>query len=689
MVREPSSVHSVPNRLAGSTSPYLRQHADNPVDWYEWGDEAIAEARRRQAPILLSVGYSACHWCHVMAHESFENPETAAVMNEAFVNIKVDREERPDVDAVYMEAVQATTGRGGWPMTVFMTPDGLPFYTGTYFPNHDRHGLPSFRRVMEAVLDAWNNRRDEVIGQGEQLRAAIDRRLPVAATRPAREALIAAYHQIAADYDPVNGGLGGAPKFPQQPVLEFLLRIRGESWAPQASGMLSQTLTRMARGGIYDQVGGGFARYAVDADWLVPHFEKMLYDNAQLARLYLWAGVELGNGQYHQIAIETLEYLRRDLRHPDGAFYAAEDADSEGEEGRFYVWSHDEFHAVVGAADGPIAAQVFGVTPAGNFEGSNILHIAMSFSEAGERAGLSPEEVGEAIDRARQRLFDARRLRVRPGLDYKVVASWNGLAIRAFAEAGQTLDRPDFIDDARRAARFMLERMRRPDGRLYRSWSEGSASVEGFLEDHASLAVGLFTLYAVTGEVEWFDAAQALTTLIPEWFTDPEGGFYSTARDAEALIKRPKDQMDNPLPSGNSLAAEALLLSSLYTGDPAARELVDGVIRAGSILVERYPAAVGHLLSVMASLERGTRELAVVGPEARSLVAPAWDRYRPELAIAFSIDGTESRSVPLLADRSRPGQTVAYLCEGFVCSNPVSTAEALAALLEKPSTNAR
>jgi uncharacterized protein YyaL (SSP411 family) len=409
----------------------------------------------------------------------------------------------------------------------------------------------------------------------------------------------------------------------------------------------------------------------------------MLYDNAQLARLYLWAGVELGNSQYHQIAIETLEYLRRDLRHPDGAFYAAEDADSEGEEGRFYVWSHDDFHDVVGA-DGPIAAQVFGVTPAGNFEGSNILHIAMSFSEAGERAGLSPEEVGEVIGRARQRLFEARRLRVRPGLDYKVVASWNGLAIRAFAEAGQTLDRPDFIDDARRAARFLLERMRRPDGRLYRSWSEGSASVEGFLEDHASLAVGLFTLYAVTGEVEWFDAAQALTTLLPEWFTDPEGGFYSTARDAEALIKRPKDQMDNPLPSGNSLAAEALLLSSLYTGDPAPRELVDGVIRAGSILVERYPAAVGHLLSVMAPLERGTRELAVVGPEARFLVAPAWDRYRPELAIAFSTDGAESLSVPLLEDRSRPGHTVAYLCEGFVCASPVSTPEALAALLDAP-----
>jgi uncharacterized protein YyaL (SSP411 family) len=581
-----------------------------------------------------------------------------------------------------MEAVQATTGRGGWPMTVFMTPDGLPFYTGTYFPDRDRHGLPSFRRVMEAVLDAWNNRREEVIGQGEQLRAAIDHRLPESAARPLREALIAAYHQITADYDPVNGGLGGAPKFPQQPVLEFLLRIRDEPWAPQASGMFTQTLTRMARGGIYDQVGGGFARYAVDTDWMVPHFEKMLYDNAQLARLYLWAGVELGDSRYHQIAVETLEYLRRDLRHPDGAFFAAEDADSEGEEGRFYVWTNDEFHRVVGEIDGPIAARVFGVTPAGNFEGSNILHIAMSHAEAGEGAGLSPEEVGEAIDRARRRLLHARGRRVRPGLDYKVVASWNGLAIRAFAEAGRVLDRPDFTDDARRAASFVLDRMRRPDGRLYRSWSEGSATVDGFLEDHASMAVGLFTLYAVTGEVEWFDAAQALTALIPEWFTDPKGGFYSTARDAEALIKRPKDQMDNPLPSGNSLAAEALLLSAMYTGDPGPRALVDGVIRAGSILVERYPAAVGHLLSVMASLERGTRELAVVGAEAGWLVSPAWTRYRPELAVAYSSEGAESRSVPLLAHRFRPGETVAYLCEGFVCSNPVSTPQALAALLQ-------
>jgi uncharacterized protein YyaL (SSP411 family) len=679
----------VPNRLSGSTSPYLRQHAGNPVDWYEWGEDAFAEARRRQAPILLSVGYSACHWCHVMAHESFEDPETASVMNAGFVNIKVDREERPDVDAVYMEAVQATTGRGGWPMTVFMTPDGLPFYTGTYFPDRDRHGLPSFRRVMEAVLDAWTHRRQEVIGQGEQLRAAIDNRLPVAGTRPARESLVAAYQQLGSEYDPVNGGFGGAPKFPQQPVLEFLLRIRDESWAPKASSMLTQTLTRMARGGIYDQVGGGFARYTVDADWLVPHFEKMLYDNAQLARLYLWAGIEFGSSQYRQIAVETLEYLRRDLRHPDGAFFAAEDADSEGEEGRFYVWSHDEFHQVVGEVDGPVAARVFGITPAGNFEGSNILHLAMGFTEAGEADGRSPEEVGEAIARARRRLLEARSRRVRPGLDHKVVASWNGLAIRAFAEAGRALDRPDFIDDARRAARFVLERMRRPHGRLHRSWSEGLATVDGFLEDHASLAVGLFTLYAVTGEVEWFDAAHSLTAMIPEWFTDPEGGFYSTSRDAEALIKRPKDQMDNPLPSGNSLAAEALLLSSLYTGDPAARELVDGVIRAGSILVERYPSAVGHLLAVMASIEKGTRELAVVGPAAGILAAPAWSRYRPEMAIASSSDGSESRSVPLLADRFRPDQTLAYLCEGFVCSNPVSTAEALAALLESPSTSAR
>jgi hypothetical protein len=672
----------MPNRLAASTSPYLRQHQDNPVDWYEWGEEAFAEARRRQVPILLSVGYSACHWCHVMAHESFEDPDTATEMNAMFVNVKVDREERPDVDAIYMEAVQATTGRGGWPMTVWLTPDGRPFYAGTYFPGRDHHGMPSFRRVMAAVDDAWRNRHDDTLEQASRLTAALARHIPPADRLPGREALENAYRAMEANHDPVHGGFGGAPKFPQQPALEFLLRILDEPWAPRARAMLGHTLTRMARGGIYDQVGGGFARYSVDEVWLVPHFEKMLYDNAQLARLYLWAWRELGVDHYRVIAEETLEYLRRDLRHPEGGFFSAEDADSEGEEGRFYVWSASEFMEVVGSEDGPVVAELFGVTKAGNFEGQNILHVARLASEVGERVGLDADEVAAATERARARLLAARERRVRPGLDHKVVTAWNGLALRAFAEAGAVLDRPDLVEDARACARFLLTRATRPDGRLYRSWSEGEAKIAGFVDDHASVAVGLFALYAATGELEWYLAAERLTRLIPELFWDPEGGAcFTTAHDADPLVRRPRDQMDNPLPSGTSLAAEALLLAGLYTGDLELRERAETLIRSGALLVERYPAAVGHLLAVLHSLVTGPKELAVSGPDAATLASVAWERYRPHLAVALDPTGEGSGTVPLLAGRFRTGETLAYLCEGLTCRAPVGDAAALARLL--------
>ncbi|MGH8916220.1 MAG: thioredoxin domain-containing protein, partial [Acidimicrobiia bacterium] len=362
------------NRLATATSPYLLQHKDNPVDWQEWGEEAFAEARARDVPILLSVGYAACHWCHVMAHESFEDPETASEMNRLYVNIKVDREERPDVDSIYMEAVQTMTGRGGWPMTVWLTPDGRPFYAGTYFPNTDRHGMPSFRNVMRGVSEAWETKRDEVLGQSDRLTEAISRNLPGSEERPSVETLERAYESLAADFDPVNGGFGGPPKFPQQPVLEFLLRAHGESWAPRAAHMLKVTLAEMADGGIHDQLGGGFARYSVDAQWLVPHFEKMLYDNAQLARLYLWAGIELAEPRFVEVARSTIGYLLNDLRHPEGGFFSAEDADSEGVEGKFYVWTTDELEQVLGPEDGAEAARFFGATQHGNFEGSNILY---------------------------------------------------------------------------------------------------------------------------------------------------------------------------------------------------------------------------------------------------------------------------------------------------------------------------
>lgn len=447
--------------------------------------------------------------------------------------------------------------------------------------------------------------------------------------------------------------------------------------------MLAQTLTKMARGGIYDQIGGGFARYSVDQIWMVPHFEKMLYDNAQLARLYLWTWRQTGNELFRQVAEETLEYLTRDLRHPDGGFYSAEDADSEGVEGKFYVWSLKELVETLGSDLAPIAIDAFGVTEEGNFEHTNILHRALLDGEVAERNGIALSVAGELIERAKHLLLERRAARIRPGLDYKVVASWNGIAIRAFAEAGAALERPDLTEIAREAARFVLDRMRRADGRLYRSWSEGDTRVNGFLEDHASVAMGLFTLYATTGEVVWFREGETITRLIPRLFSDPEGGFYTTADDADPLIKRPKDQMDNPLPSGNSLAAEALLHLSLYTGDSEMRAQTESVIRSGGLLIERYPSAVGHLASVLATMLEGTFELAIVGPDAYAMSRTVWELYRPGMAVAFSETGVEANSVPLLSDRLSPGKTLAYLCKDFACARPVASSAALATLLSK------
>ena len=666
----------MPNRLARSTSPYLRQHQDNPVDWYEWGEEAFAEARRRDVPLLLSVGYSSCHWCHVMAHESFEDPDTAAVMNELFVNVKVDREERPDVDAIYMEAVQAMTGQGGWPMTVWITPDARPFFAGTYFPATDMGRMPAFRTVMGAVADAWRNRRSDVLSQADQLTEAVSRSLPPGQTMPGEEALRAAYRTLEESFDETAGGFGGAPKFPQEPTLELLLRILSEPWAPRAGAMLSHTLHEMASGGIYDQVGGGFARYSVDAGWTVPHFEKMLYTNAQLARLYAWAWREVGDERFRRVAEETLEYLRRDLRHPDGGFFSAEDADSDGVEGTFYVWSEGEFLETTGD-DALVAASHHGVTAQGNFEGANVLTVARPVAELAADLGRSEDEVSAALARARNRLFERRQTRNRPGLDHKVVASWNGLALRAFAEAGATLGRPDLLDDARACARFVLDRLRGPDGGLLRSWSEGEAKITGFLEDHASMAMGLFALYQATGELEWYRHAETLTRRIPEAFLDPDGGFFTTADDAEPLLKRPKDQMDNPLPSGNSLAAEALLTLSLYTGEAALRHLAETTVQAGGAIIEQYPSAAGHLAAVLHSMLRGTREVAIVGPDAHHFSRVASERYRPHVVVAASVDGSGADAIPLLADRPPTSATRAFVCQDFVCDLPVDSEEEL------------
>ncbi len=629
------------------------------MEWHEWGDEAFAEARQRDLPVLLSVGYSACHWCHVMAHESFEDPETAEVMNRLFVNVKVDREERPDVDSIYMEAVQAMTGRGGWPMTVWLTPEGRPFYAGTYFPTTDRHGMPSFGRVMAGVSDAWANRREEVLDQSARLTEAINRNIPATDGLPSEEALEGGYLEIGESFDPINGGFGDAPKFPQQPILEFLLRARGEAWASRADEMLRISLQEMADGGIHDHLGGGFARYSVDEQWRVPHFEKMLYDNAQLARIYLWAGKELGDPRLLEVARKTLDYLLTDMRHPDGGFFSAEDADSEGVEGKFYMWTVSELNSALGDEDGVEAARFFGATPHGNFEGSNILY----------RPTADPWT--ERIESIRERLLAVRGLRVRPGLDDKVVASWNGLALRALAEAGAALDDDRYLGAAVTTARFLVGNLI-VDGVLMRSWRAGRAKVPAFLEDHAALALGLFALYSATGEYEWYQTAERITREMPVRFGDPSGGFYDTAADAESLIKRPKSLSDNPLPSGNAMAAEALLILSSYTGEAELKDLAIAALAAAGVLIERYPSMVGHHLSVLHSIKRA-RELAIVGPERGDLTNVYWEHFRPHVVLATA-SGAESR-IPLLAGRENAGITMAYVCVGNVCNLPTPDPE--------------
>ena len=660
-------------------SPYLIQHRSNPVDWYPWGEEAFAAARRTDRPIMLSVGYSTCHWCHVMERESFDNEETARFINRRFVSVKVDREERPDVDSIYMDAVNAMTGRGGWPMTVFLTPAGEPFFAGTYFPDVERHGMPSFRRILEAIDHAWNNRREDVLTNAAQLTRVIGAALPPADQIPDRGRVEKAYRMLARRFDTEHGGFGGAPKFPQAPVLEFLTRIAGQPWAPDAASMLTRTLTRMARGGIRDHLGGGFARYAVDRIWLVPHFEKMLYDNADLARLYLRAGQVTGDPLYRRVAVETLDYILRDLSHPGGGFCAAEDADSEGEEGKFYVFGHEEFHESAGPEDGPAAAAYFGVTPGGNFEGANVLHAALPLNLAAERFGMSEEEAAAAVLRVKARLLERREGRIRPGLDHKIVTVWNGLAVRALAAAGAVLGEGRYLEAARANVGFVLGEMRLPDGRLARAWSNGLSPVTGFLDDHASYALGLLELYQATGEAEWFEAARDLIDLLEHHFGGPEGVVFAAAADASGLVVRPVDQQDNPSASGASLAAECYLLLGHLTGDFGYHDRYEQIVRAGDRLLEAAPGAVGHLLAVLAAAHMGYREVVLTGPASPEWSAKLAAAYRPDVLVARSAGPDDP--VPIVKGRRREGESLAYVCEMGVCRTPVTSYEDLESLL--------
>jgi uncharacterized protein YyaL (SSP411 family) len=645
----------VPNRLAHETSPYLLQHKDNPVDWYPWGEEALSRARELQRPLLVSIGYSACHWCHVMERESFEDPAIAAVMNDQFVCIKVDREERPDVDAVCMEACQAITGQGGWPLNAFLTPEQAPFYVGTYFPPEPRHGMPTWRAVLEAVATAWKDRPDDVRKSSAQVLASLGagNRLQ-ASDAPITEQLLAeAVDGLRGSYDTRNGGFGGAPKFPMASAIEFLL-MRGEHEMPL------HTLRCMARGGIYDQVGGGFARYAVDGTWTVPHFEKMLYDNALLARSYLHSWQVSGEPLLRRVCQETLDWALREMRDADGGFYSALDADSEGVEGKFYVWKLSELRDALGPlADEAIA--FFGATESGNFEGAaNVLE------------GRGPEP--ESLPEIRCKLFGARAERVRPGLDDKRLTSWNALMISALAEAGASLGHEQYLDAASQCAEFLLSERRDPDRRLLRT-----DKIFGLLDDHAYLVQALTALYEATLHPRWYHEAVALADQMIERFADPDrGGFFTTPADMPEAFERRKDLEDSPIPSGTSAAAYGLLRLALLSGNADYERHALGVLRMLAPIAGRHPLAFGHVLQAFDFYLAKVREVAIVGPAPDDLLAVVRGAYRPHVVLA----GGESDDVPLLRDRAPvDGRAAAYVCEHFVCQAPVTTADELEAAL--------
>jgi len=668
------------NRLATETSPYLRQHADNPVDWYPWGEEALRAAREADRPILLSIGYAACHWCHVMAHESFEDPATADLMNRHFINIKVDREERPDLDSIYMSAVVAMTGQGGWPMTVALTPDGRPFFGGTYFPPTPRHGLPGFPQLLLGLAQAWKEQREAIESSAGEIADHL-RHTALAEALGSGSALNPdlfdqSLNALVRSFDARRGGFGRAPKFPPSMTLEFLLRMHLQRGDAMSLHMAERTLEAMAHGGIYDQLGGGFARYATDEQWLVPHFEKMLYDNALLARVYLHAWQITGKPLYRRITEETLDFVAREMRHAAGGFFSSYDADSEGEEGKFYVWPAAEIRAALGEAAGRFMA-VYGVSEGGNWEGQNILHVS---DQTGEKdlSGLAE---------ARRTLYDLRRRRVPPGLDDKVLTAWNGLMLAAFAEAGRALDRPDYTTIAVANAEFLWANLRRDDGRLLRSWSAGAGGrYNAYLEDYAFLADGLLALYQTTFDPRWFAWARELGDTVLDHFSDPEGGFFDTSDDHEALLHRPKDVQDNATPSGNAMAAQVLLRLGLATGDgrywDAAEPLVAGLYEP----MARYPSAFAHWLSAAAFILGEPREVAVVGDPAaadtRALLATVFARYRPNLVVAAGEEDAAA-AVPLLAGRERvDGRAAAYVCRRFVCLRPVVEGKALEEQLE-------
>jgi uncharacterized protein YyaL (SSP411 family) len=679
--------HKHTNRLADETSPYLLQHAHNPVDWRPWGEEALELARREDRPILLSIGYSACHWCHVMERESFESEETARRMNENFVNIKVDREERPDLDQIYMNAVQMMTRHGGWPLTVFLTPDLVPFYGGTYFPPEDRHQMPGFPRILTAVSEAYRTRPEEVRQTAWEILSEMRRAVVAQESSEAvnHQLLDNAFRGLARSYDPRHGGFGSAPKFPSSMNLEFLLRTFARTGDASALEMATHSCRMMAEGGMYDQLGGGFHRYSTDARWLVPHFEKMLYDNALLTRLYLHAYQATGEPFFRRVVEETLGYVMREMLDESGAFYSTQDADSEGVEGKFFVWDKEEIESLLGPEDARLFCAYYDVTVGGNFDEKNILHIQRPAEEVARELKTTVERLTEAVERGRGVLYTERERRIKPGRDEKVITAWNGLMLESFAEAAAALERDDFREVAERNAEFILDTLF-SDGLLKHVYKDGLTKHVGFLDDYSFVISGLVTLYETTGRLRWLEAALQLTErMIEEFWDEDGGGFFYNGKSGEQLIVRNKDYFDNATPSGNSVAAEVLLRLSVLTGKEDYRRKAVNVMRLVRDAVERYPSAFGYVLGAIDFQLSTPKEIVLVsgdaGEQARLLKREIWGRYIPNKVVALT-KGEDSAAInllPLLRERNAvAGRATVYVCENYTCLQPVNTPEELA-----------
>ncbi|MCI0490757.1 MAG: thioredoxin domain-containing protein [Blastocatellia bacterium] len=679
------------NRLIDETSPYLLQHAHNPVDWYAWGPEALERARNEDKPILLSIGYSACHWCHVMEHESFENEEIARLMNESFVCIKVDREERPDLDSIYMNAVQMLTGHGGWPMTMFLTPDLKPFYGGTYFPPEDRHGLPGFPRLLIAVADSYQKRRQEIENSADAITAELGKlnRFQPSGEMLTTEILNQAFTALMKNFDRLHGGFGRAPKFPPSQTLMFLLRHHHRTRSTEALEMVETTLEKMAAGGMYDHLGGGFARYSVDERWLVPHFEKMLYDNALLSRIYLYAYQATGKPLYRRIAEEIVEYIIRDMTDRSGGFYSAEDADSEGEEGKFYVWTKDEVIRLLGEREGEAFCRYFDVTDGGNFEhGKSILNTPRSMEEVTAEMGIGLDELERMIAAGKKKLFYEREGRVRPGRDEKILAAWNGLMLTSLSEAARILGRDDYREVAARNGDFILQNLTE-DGRLLRTYKDGRAKLNAYLEDYAFIVEGMLALYEANFELKYFDEARQLADrMIEQFWDEDDGGFFFTSADHEELIARTKDYFDNAIPSGNSVAALSLLKLGLLTGEPRYGRHALAILRTMHRSMSRHPSAFGYLLCALDFYLSEPKEIAIIGPtdshEVRSFIEEIYSRYLPNKVLASGVDAPSAAAIKLLADRpAMEGKPTVYVCRNYTCLAPATSREELAARLDE------